>query len=265
MNFSKDFINFILENFNRENYDDKSFLTKFRKLLVTENSLDEYVKEIKSGKLRNCLGMYTENTVIFDINNIKNHIEYLIKLGSVSGAFYRFYNFIVLDTIIHETGHANQDKRCYNFTDKLFLTSLLRDSRLIEDGYLKLTFDNPTINDRIKAQRLYRKYHDLYPSERETEIIAFSFLMNLYKKTYQSDILGISDLSFIYYQIISNGYDFDSQDITCPLKEFYRITDNLKTFNTFDFSEYDINTKITYGMPLTEEEFDTQTTKILEL
>lgn len=59
MNFSKDFINFILENFNRENYDNKSFLTKFRKLLVTENSLDEYVKEIKSGKLRNCLGMYT--------------------------------------------------------------------------------------------------------------------------------------------------------------------------------------------------------------
>ena len=70
----------------------------------------------------------------------------------------------------------------------------------------------------------------------------------------------------LYYNLMSKGYNFKSKkSATSPLELFFKFTGNLNVYNSFNFSEYDLSTRLSYGMPVTKEEFNSEKSRILSI
>lgn len=263
MNFSEDFSIFILENFDRTNFEDKSFLKECRRLLVLDNSLDKFIKEVRCERLNESLGLRTEDAIIFDIDNIRSEVEFFKEDKRISEDFNQFFNFLIFQTIIHETRHGYHDSICFNSEDNSLAANILRYSYLVCDGFLNSNANRITKNSRETSKILYDKFYYCFPTERDAEIFSFGFLLDLWK-SFLSDNIHDADLNKIYYNMISNGYNFTRKEFkNSPLESFYKVTGNLKTYNSYDFSEYDFNTRINFGMPVSKEEFSREKTRIL--
>ena len=261
MEFSDELSIFVLENLEREDYSNKAFLKEFRTLLTTGNSLGNLFKEIKPVKLNKSLGLYTGKEVLFDIENIQKEVEFYKDTRRISREFNKFFNFLVFMTILHEFRHAYHGQLCFDFKDTSLIAALCRVSYTTFAGALYQDFSKVTKNSSKTGKILYDKFYNYFPIERDAEMFSFGYMLQLWRDYLQDE--NIEDLNTLYYELMKTGYEFKKDKTTCPLNVFYKAIKSMNTFDNFDFSEYDINTRLSFGMPITKSEFIEERARIL--
>ena len=205
---------------------------------------------------------FEQKSIFIDIDKVIDEIFSMIKSGYLEGINDKVVAFKFFQVIIHEFIHVLQDKMCLNFLDMQVFLEILRDSILFHDGYDLSSLRVPTVADRIKGERLYRKYHDLFPGERHADLTSYNILFSIYKMISlknDKDLIGFKDL---YCDIAGKYYSFGS-DYTYPLETFYKSINALKRFEAYDFSIYDAHERFIGGMPLSKKEFNREKSLVL--
>lgn len=264
--YGKETENFILNNFDIKNLNNKKFLTQLRNVLTKETGTTKLVKKIipmdLSIEKTSTIYDYGEKIIAYDINLIIKYLRSLKRKRIISD----FNNIKIVtefyQNILHENGHAFQDLLCFDEKDRTPFVESLRDSIKFHDGYFDL---NPSISlsnkSRIKAYKIYKTYHNLFPGERHADMISYDFILKICLNMFPDDIDLITEIKYVYSRILRYGYSND----TCPLKEFYKLFKHEEIYNSYDFSSYNRHERIIYGMSLTKAELREENMRILTL
>lgn len=213
--------------------------------LIIEKQLNEYISDIKVQQIRSKnLASYSNYTKIITIYSnvidlmIQNINKQLISAEELSKSLYK--NLSILQVIMHEVEHANQEKIiCSNNTLESYILKL---SELIDD--------NPEL-------------YEVKPEERFAEIKSFNevlFLLTILnnKNLKINELIKIDSI-----QRLLRGYHYKNQKVTTPLVTYFEkgkkpelltplgITNNEKKV----ISVYNLEDRLKYGFPITTEEY----------
>ncbi len=257
---------FILNNFTRENFEDKKFLMALRNVIVRETNTEKFVKKIVSADLSlentSALYDYGEKTISFDMRILRESIKSLKRRGIISVINSQCIASQFYQAIIHENTHAFQDTLAMDDANKTPFVEALRDSVLVHDGHFDLhRSGSVSKKSRIKADKFYNLHHDLFPGERHADMVAYDFVLSICLELFPDDINLITDFKYLYSKMLRNGYGID----TCPMKEFYKLLKHEDKFKSYDFSDYNVNERLIYGMSLTNQELHDENKRVLEL
>lgn len=227
-------------------------IDKILELLVSEKSLNEYILNIDVQQIgSNNLASYSNYTrkitiytktidqMVKDIdNNVININEFEIIL---------YKNLSILQILLHEIEHANQQKIAYHNNSLEAL--IIRLSYLVNNGY---------------DEKLY----EFCPEERLAEIKSFEEI-----NTMISYINNKLDLLPIIIQIEKlkrqlRGYHYKNNFVTVPIVEYFTIGDKENLLDAFDLSastlnNYTLNDRYKYGFPISNIEYGTAMKKLV--
>lgn len=236
-----------LYNYYKDKPVKKEYLEKaFNQILDEEPELIPYVEDlcVVDNEIKD-LGTYTNQSKIVTIDKglINDHSEYP--------------SLTALGVLRHELEHARNMKTIHEGRKDIETTVLsyaLRDYELLNHinnrGKMD-TFDIFMLHCRIKGN------YETDPGERIAEIKAWKYMVNLLKnKNKTQDLLQARTmLYFAYIRGYKNNYYLESPTYnflleTRLLEDFYHLR---KRINEED---YCFDTRLMYGLPLTQKEYD---------
>ena len=220
----------------------------FQEMLKKEKELLPYITGFEiceeEGKL---LGGYSNYQRKIEIH--KKNIE--SQISNVNT------NLIALEVIRHEMEHARNLKILEE--DKKDIESLVIKYSL-KDYAIEKGWDYPTFQTPFELWMLpYRikENYEVNPGERLAEIKATKYLVNLLKNERRSEDL-LHARSMLYYSFI-RGYKDNRYYLDAPTYQFLLKTDMLHELkwliNRVAKKDYSFEARITYGLPITTEEY----------
>jgi len=242
---------------------DLEFLRSFCEYFVRDNALSSFLNNILFGDLNRygSSSIYDrkKGVIVIDEKAIESDIELLYKSYYISRCDERYKFSIFIFKIIHECTHVYQlplmrSKKCQLLRD-IFAHSLQ-----IMDGYINLRGKK----NSISSSMFYNANHDLFPTERHANLVAYDFLLSIIQSLYPDDIELISDILCLFDDSLCLGYHFDDEEIS-PLEEFYRLISREDLFSGFSFQEYSDREKLMYGMPMDYLVYNKERMKILQM
>ena len=224
-------------------------IEKILELLVIEKCLNDYILNINVQHIRsNSLASYSNYTK--DITVYINKIEQMVKdikkdiLNTNNFETMLYINLSIVQILLHEVEHANQQKIAYN--ENSLEAFIIRMSFLVTDGY---------------SEKLY----DLCPEERIAEI-----------KSYEEIIKLINYISnnrlFVLPEILDNeklrrllrGYHYSNSSINVPIIDYFTYGNKSELLEAFDFStKRDLNERFKYGFPISINEYGISMKKLI--
>lgn len=226
-------------------------IDKIIELLVIEKNLNEYILNIDIQHIRsNNLASYSNHTrkitiymkmVEQMINDIENNI---LNTNNFETLLYK--NLSILQILLHEVEHANQQNIAYNHNT-------------LEALIIRLSY---WVNN--EEEKLY----DYCPEERLAEIKSFEEI---------STIIGyINKKVFLLPDIIENeklkrqlsGYHYKNNFITIPIVDYFTLGNKKELLKHFDLSnaaleKYTLTDRYKYGFPITINEYGVSMKKLV--
>jgi hypothetical protein len=221
----------------------------FNLMMEKETELTPYINAMFiSNKLKDVLGSYSNEQRIIRINK-----ELISQQPNNQ-------KILALQVLKHEIEHARNLKILYDAKDDIESKTVYYSLR----GYaLKHNIDpHFNIDNLIDTYLIFvtEKNYDINPGERLADIKANKYIVNLLKNQRDSDELLIARAK-LYYAYI-RGYKDNNYYLDPPTYEFL-----LKTGMYHDYywlkqrvekKDYSFDTRITYGLPITYEEYNSK-------
>lgn len=236
---------------------DDNFIDSIISIIIKEEKLIEYVKDIDCNYQNVALAsyFYKSRVLKFNMNKMfKEHssiYEIYRRIYDTSSDYFDKYLFIclsVLEVIFHEIEHVIQNKKVNTLPQDNFERQLIEINTIAIEVY-------PSV---------YKKHHDLFSIEREANITSCDKI-----RTY----LRISEITTKYFMNIFNSkYDrlineYYSKN-SCPLLEFLTITGGKILYNGIPITRNNTNKilmktkrslslgeRLIKGLPLNKEEY----------
>lgn len=208
-------------------------------LLVINKCLNDYVLNISIQPIRSnnlaSYSSYTKNITIYTeaIDQMIKNIEKNILIASdLEISMYK--NLSILQVLLHEVEHANQQKIAYN--ENSLEALIIRISYLIHDAY---------------SEKLY----EYCPEERFAEIKSFEYLLLMInylnkKLNNLSEILNTEKL-----QRLLRGYHYINGSVDAPLNTYFTIGNRSDFLNFFDLNTDLLNERMKFGFPISIDEY----------
>lgn len=208
-------------------------------LLVINKCLNDYVLNISIQPIRSnnlaSYSSYTKNITIYTeaIDQMIKNIEKNILIASdLEISMYK--NLSILQVLLHEVEHANQQKIAYN--ENSLEALIIRISYLIHDAY---------------SEKLY----EYCPEERFAEIKSFEDLLLMInylnkKLNNLSEILNTEKL-----QRLLRGYHYINGSVDAPLNTYFTIGNRSDFLNFFDLNTDLLNERMKFGFPISIDEY----------
>lgn len=243
---------------------DKEFLEKaFDYYLEEESDLKDYVSNIKvtdNDEDSNIYGNYRmppDKLVTIYINNIFNKNVYSDNINRK--------NIFALEALKHEITHAKQLKRIdegrKNINTEVNKLSLLNYCNEKGIFYPLPEYDMKYINF------LTTENYEISPDERSAEITSWKYIVNLLKNKRRSDELLFAKTNLFYSYV--RGYKDNGIYINCPTYEFLIELRLMREFKLLkkkvESNNYNLETRLINGLPITQEEYNNEILKRLQL
>ena len=227
-------------------------IEKILELLVIKKCLNDYILNINIQQIRsNNLASYSSNTkkitiytqmieqMVKDIgNNILNTNDFETTL---------YINLSILQVILHEVEHANQQKIAYN--DNTLEALIIRMSYLVNNS-----------ND----EQLY----EYCPEERLAEIKSFREIKTLISYIDNKLVLlpEIIEMEELKRQL--KGYHYKNNFVTIPIVDYFTLGNQQKLLEALELTDniqkkYILTERFKYGFPISISEYGTSMKKLL--
>jgi len=233
-------------------------IEKLLELLINEKQLEEYISDIHiqqigSNKLASYSNYERKITIYTSVvNTMLNDIENTIKTNNTFEIFL-YKNLSLLQVILHELEHANQEKILY--TNNTLEAFLLRISQFVLE------------NDLL---------YEYKPEERFAEIKSFDDIITLFNMLEIKNFNLSSILKTDKLQRELRGYHFKNNKINIPLFTYFILGNKESLLNAFDWylsdynkcleqvsEEYDFNQRLFYGFPISINEYAESTKRLV--
>lgn len=255
LEFGRDLEEFIRTNFYRNNVLDNGFLREMREIAIKKRN-DSYLDDIRS-KLILVNKPFTGATYI-------NKIITIYKFNSFIGFLDSFYKYNIsfkndafqiqlYVSILHEIMHSFQlDVFINNKSDETKYV-IIRNAMSVHYGNISLSCKGKMGEELLKGYEFYDKNYSFLMDERQAELSALYFMLDIYNRFHLRDIDVLFD--FHLFLILSNIREYIFKErINAPLRQFYKLINRMDLFNRLNFDKYSLRDKFIYGMPLTREE-----------
>lgn len=227
-------------------------IEKILELLVVEKSLNEYILNIDVQLIRsNNLASYSNYTKKITIYTktidqmVKDIDSNILNINKFETSLYK--NLSILQVLLHEIEHANQQKIAYHNNNLEAL--IIRLSYLVNNGY---------------DEKLY----EFCPEERLAEIKSFEEINTMISYINNKlDLLpNVIETEKLKRQL--RGYHYKNNFVTVPIVEYFTIGNKEKLLKTFDLSKaalnkYTLNDRYKYGFPISNIEYRTAMKKLV--
>ncbi len=241
---------FILENFNRDDFSVMCFLDEFRNIISQEFGISrEYLTHIRSNSRLNHIAHYSafRSEIIFNFDKIRAFTFKLYKAGVFKSVSEEHVRYMFFRVILHEVAHAYLEEflvsskfRFYKDASDVILGEYdLRGKSRIFGGFI--------------SSAIYKAYHDFFPNERFCELFSLDAMGEVLAN---GDFVNISDFVGYYVSKAFYGYDFKNERV-CPLMKFYKILNRTDLYRGLDFSRVDYISRFLYGASVREDEIKT--------
>lgn len=208
-------------------------------LLIINKGLNDYILSISiqsiGGNKLASYSNYKKNITLYTktIDHMIKNIEKNILIAS-SLEISMYKNLSILQVLLHEVEHANQQKIAYN--ENSLEAFIIRMSSLIHDRY---------------KEELY----DYCPEERFAEIKSFEDLLLMInylnkKLNNLSEILNTEKL-----QRLLRGYHYINGSIAAPLNTYFTSGNRADLLNCFTLNIGLLNERMKFGFPISINEY----------
>lgn len=236
---------------------DDSFIDSIISIIIKEERLIEYVKNIDYNYQNVALASYFYESRIlkFNINKILKDYSSIYEINkriyNTSSDYFDKYLFIclsVLEVIFHEIEHIIQNKKVNTLPQDNFERQLIEISLIAAEVY-------PSI---------YKKHHDLFSIEREANITSCNKIRAYLKISEITTKYFMSIFNSKYNRLINEYYSKNN----CPLLEFLTITGGKLSYNGIPITRNNTNKilmktkrslsleeRLIKGLPLNKEEY----------
>ena len=227
-------------------------IEKILELLVIEKCLNDYILNINVQLIRSnnlaSYSNYTKKITIYTetieqmVKDIENNI---LNTNNFETTLYK--NLSILQILLHEVEHANQQKIAYN--DNTLEALIIRLSYLVNNGY---------------DENLY----EYCPEERLAEIKSFEEINTLIGYINSKLILlpNIMEMEKLKRQL--RGYHYKDSFVNVPIVDYFTFGNKKKLLDAFDLSsdllgKYSLNDRFKYGFPISISEYGTSMKKLV--
>lgn len=266
------YISFVLNRYNKEHkLLDQIGCDELIKSLIIYNELSDYIKDVKyidsNDTNANMSYSYFTRTIKITpsfIKGVKKSSKKLLDMFNIHDEIVST-NLDILHALLHEVMHAKQYKLLDNSNDEFIKTILIKSLSAAsyeesEDKEKALEFAKASTDMKIYA---------LMPSELNAEIEAFKQTKEIVNHLYldgKYKYLNMFDLNIKLLEIRS--YEKRLFKIVSPVEKFIKLRNKyLKDKIEIDrktIMKYDLDTRLSYGLPLTKWEYSTLTNNIQE-
>ena len=221
-------------------------------LLIIEKCLNKYILNIDAQPIRsNNLASYSNyakkitiyiKTIEQMVKDIENNI---LNTNNFETTLYK--NLSILQILLHEIEHANQQKIAYN--DNTLEALIIRLSFLVNNGY---------------DEKLY----DFCPEERLAEIKSFEEINTMIRYINNKLILLPDILETEKLKRQLRGYHYKNGIVTIPIVDYFTFGNKKQLLEVFDLSNnilenYTLNERYKYGFPISTNEYGTSMKKLV--
>ena len=227
-------------------------IEKILELLVIEKELNNYILNINVQNIRGInlasYSNYTKKITIYAdmihqmIDDIENSI---LNINDFEITLYK--NLSILQVLLHEIEHANQQKIAYN--ENSLEALIIRLSYLVKNGY---------------DEKLY----EYCPEERLAEIKSFEEIISLIgninnKLTVLPDIIETEKLK---RQL--GGYHYRNFFVSVPIVDYFTIGNKKDLLAALELSsniqeKYELNDRFKFGFPISVSEYSISMKKLI--
>lgn len=227
-------------------------IEKILELLVINKCLGNYILNIDIQPIRsNNLASYstfTKNIIIYTGTlelMVKNIEKNILIASDIEKNLYK--NLSILQILLHEVEHANQEKILY--TENSLEAFIIRMSCLVSNSY----------NENL---------YEYCPEERLAEIKSFEEILSLItiinnKLEKLSEIIETEKL-----QRLLRGYHYSKSLVNCPLITYFKLGNKEEILQSFDWYSdtpenalsqasniYNLNLRMKFGFPIALNEY----------
>ena len=217
-----------------------------------EKCLNKYIFNIDVQLIRsNNLASYSNyskkitiyiKTIEQMVKDIENNI---LNTNNFETTLYK--NLSILQILLHEIEHANQQKIAYN--DNTLEALIIRLSYLVDNGYDEILYDS-------------------CPEERLAEIKSFEEINTMISYINNKLILlpDIIEMEKLKRQL--RGYHYKNDIITIPIVDYFTLGNKKELLEIFDLSNnvlenYALNDRYKYGFPISTNEYGISMKKLV--
>lgn len=223
---------------------DLNDIEKILESLVMYKCLNDYILNINVQYIRsNNLASYSPHTkkitlyitvveqMIKDIEtNILNANDFEIML---------YKNLSILQVLLHEVEHANQQKIVY-------------DENSLEALIIKLS--------HLVIDNGNEKLYEFCPEERLAEIKSYDEIIELIKYLNKELLILPEILNTEKLRRLLRGYHYSNSSITVPIIDYFTFGKKSEVLKVFDLStdvkkKYTLNERLKYGFPISIHEY----------
>lgn len=227
-------------------------IEKILELLVIEKCLNEYILSINVQPIRSnnlaSYSSYTKKITIYTemigqmVKDIENNI-----LNTNNFETILYINLSILQILLHEVEHANQQKIAYN--DNTLEALIIRLSYLVNNEYDE-------------------KIYEYCPEERLAEIKSFDEINNLigYINKNLTSLPDILKMEKLKRQL--RGYHYKNDNINIPIAEYFTYGNKPELLDGIDLTSnvienYTLSERFKYGFPISTSEYGTSMKKLV--
>lgn len=227
-------------------------IDKILELLIIEKNLNDYIANINVQQMRsNNLASYSVHTkgitiYIEMIEQMVNDIEAnILNVTNFEKMLYK--NFSILQVLLHEVEHANQQKIAYH--DNSLEALIIRLSYLVNDGY---------------GEKLY----EYCPEERLAEIKSFEEIGKLASHIDRDKIILSNIIETETLKRLLRGYHYKNYSVNVPIIDYFTFGNKEKLLQAFELSDnvqkkYTLNERFKYGFPISVSEYGGNMKKLI--
>lgn len=226
-------------------------IEKILELLIIEKHLNDYISDINVQHIRsNNLASYSNYTkkitiYIEKVDQMVRNIETnILNTNILEIMLYK--NLSILQVLLHEIEHANQQKFAY--TENNIEALIIRLSYLVKDGYCTPLYEYCP-EERMAEIKSYNEV-----------IILVSYLNN--KLTTLNEILGMEELKRLL-----RGYHYKNAEINIPIEDYFVLAGKKNLFDSLDISNnlegYSLNERLKFGFPISKDEYGNSMKKLV--
>jgi len=265
-------ISFLINDYRNKPFDD-FFIFSIINCALKYLKLDGYISGVKFVEKfddkPNTAMIYGMNKVIqISIEGLGNALKYKCQdIKSDDADYYLANNLIVSQILLHEIDHAVKRK---NITEnkKDIETRLAQMSQLFDLDIL-LQLDDFSASNYLEMQKYkYMVGYDYDPMERVAELNSNGFIIKVISLIEPKNYKLQKIHKYFYFDNLLRSYDYCIKSKSCPTMEYFDLVENGfdlgMLFNCSDdydsilaesSKELSLKKRMTYGFPITEEEY----------
>ena len=261
---------------------DDNFISTIASIVIRSRNLGKYAEficyEAETGKNYAACYNSLEREIRMNYPNINEAILVNRNVFSLFGTTeqYMFSYAIVLQILLHEIEHANQEKMYQEGTERSFETKLTNACSAHDTVFLGLLdYDFSVMNmayDRL--HQLTKKFYSFNPEERLANINSYSTLIKVFKHLENHPKL-VEYHKFLYLLSLSDAH-LEAKNIgICPTQVFFDNTMRHSEWKKFSFysddpdeliknviAKHTLEFRLKYGLPVSDDELEQHQRKI---